>query len=325
MPDNQLKVGKILVTGGAGFIGSHVVDSLLLLGMQVLIVDNYKTGQKENNTEHPLLEIVVGDVADKELMLAVFNRFRPDVVVHAAATYSEPDNWELDVSSNIEGTISVIRAAQFTKVTRFIYLQTSLCYGITPLEQPITLKHPYFSGNYKGGSSYAISKTVGELYLELSGLNFISFRLANTYGPRNLTGPLPAFYKRITEGMKITITDTRRDFIYVDDLVACIVKAVDGKNISGYYNLSTGQDTSIKELFDEVIKQLNPQKTIAFELVSKGEDDVATILTDPQKTIEDFGWRAVTTLKEGIQHSLSYYKAHGLKETYTHLKQINKQ
>jgi len=313
---------KVIVTGGAGFIGSHIVDRLLESGKEVLVIDNYSTGRRENITMGPRLTVVEGTISNAMFVKAVFDSFCPDMVIHAAASYSNPDRWEEDIATNILGTVNIIRASKDHKVRRLIYLQTSLCYGLDPLEQPITLTHPFFSGAYSGGSSYAISKTAGEMYIELSGLDFVSFRLANTYGPRNMTGPLPAFYSGISEDKIIFITDTRRDFIYVDDVVECIIKASDGKGISGYYHLSTGSDYSIKQVFEELNRQLGIRyKKVQF--IQKGQDDVSTILIDPSETRNVFGWSAKISMSEGVSNSIAFYKKYGIKGTFTHLKNIN--
>ena len=122
------------------------------------------------------------------------------------------------------GTSLVARASVSAKVRRLIYLQTALCYGLHPLEQPITLNHPILPT----ASSYAISKTAGEHYVALSGVDWQSFRLANAYGPRNLSGPLPTFYSRLTTGKPCFVMDTRRDFVFVSDLIDLLVQAIDG-------------------------------------------------------------------------------------------------
>ena len=90
----------------------------------------------------------------------------------------------------------------------------------------------------------------------MGGLDFLSFRLANAYGPRNLSGPLPTFYHRLTNNKPCFVMDTRRDFIYIDDLVAVVMKAIDGQGTSGYYHVSSGSDYAIKELFDATVKAL---------------------------------------------------------------------
>ncbi len=245
------------------------------------------------------------------------------VVVHAAASYKDPDDWEEDIETNAKGTINIVRASQEANVKRIVYFQTALTYGLSPVEQPITLNSPLFSGKSEGGSSYAISKTTAEQYIELSGLDFLSFRLANAYGPRNLSGPLPTFYHRLTEGKPCFVMDTRRDFIFVDDLVNVVMGALDGKGSRGYYHISTGTDYSIKELFDSTLKALEITLEEEVAVKERGKDDVYTILIDPSKTEEDFGWSADTPLEEGIRRSIEWYKSHGITQTYTHLKSLN--
>jgi UDP-glucose 4-epimerase len=310
---------KILITGGAGFIGSHLTDQLLKEGYQVLVIDNYQTGRKDNLSPHKNLTIVEGTITDTNLIERVFNEFKPENVVHAAASYKDPNNWMEDAMTNIVGTINIVNASKYTEVKRIIYFQTSLCYGLTPLEQPITINHPLFSAKSEGGSSYAISKTSGEQFIELSGLDFISFRLANAYGPRNLSGPLPTFYHRLVNNKPCFVMDTRRDFIFIDDLIEVVIKAINGKGSKGYYHISTGKDYSIKELFNATIKALNIQLQNEVETCPRGKDDVYTILIDPSKTIKDFNWHAHTPLEEGIKKAVEWYKTYGITQTFTHL------
>lgn len=311
---------KVLITGGAGFIGSHLTDKLLAQGHQVLVIDNFQTGRRDNLTPNPSLTIVEGSIADKALVNKTFADFIPDVVVHAAASYKDPNNWEEDALTNVLGTIYVTEAAKKLEVKRVIYFQTALCYGLKPQEQPITLNHPIQSK----GSSYAISKTAGEQYIELSGLDFISFRLANAYGPRNLSGPLPTFYQRLTTQKPCFIMDTRRDFIYIDDLTAVVLKAIHGEGQRGYYHISSGSDYSIKELFDETLKALDITLDKEVEVRPRNEDDVFTILIDPSKTNKDFQWKVQTLLSEGVAKAIAYYQNYGITQTYTHLKPVEK-
>lgn len=309
---------RVLITGGAGFIGSHLTDRLLADGHLVLVIDNYQTGSPNNLTSHPHLTVIEGSIADKELVDSAFSQFAPDCVVHAAASYKDPDNWEEDAYTNVLGTVHVARAAKRAEVKRIIYFQTALCYGLKPKEQPITLDHIIDSR----GSSYAISKTAGEHYIELSGLDFLSFRLANAYGPRNLSGPLPTFFHRLTTGKSCFVMDTRRDFIYVDDLVSVVVKAINGEGKKGYYHISSGSDYSIKELFDETLLALNIKLEKEVEVRPRNPDDVFTILIDPSKTNHDFNWKVQTPLRVGVKHAIDWYKKHGITQTYTHLKPV---
>ena len=311
---------KILITGGAGFIGSHLTDRLLSEGHEILVIDNFQTGRRNNLKPHARLKVTEGTIADSDLVDRIFQGFEPTHVVHAAASYKDPENWVEDALTNVVGTIHVLKAAKKIPVQRFIYFQTSLCYGLQPLEQPITLDHPIRSG----GSSYAISKTGAEQYIELSGLDYLSFRLANAYGPRNLSGPLPTFYQRLSGGKSCFVVDTRRDFIFIDDLIEVVVRALNGQGNKGTYHISTGKDYSIKELFDAAVGALGIKLEKPVEVRPRNPDDVFTILIDPSKTNRDFGWKASTPLEAGIKRAIEWYKAHGLSQTFTHLKPLEK-
>lgn len=307
---------KILITGGAGFIGSHLADRLLSGGNDVLVIDNFSTGRRDNLKPHPNLTIVEETIADEKLVNDLFDEFKPDQVVHAAASYKDPDNWEEDIQTNVLGSAIVVQASERLKVQRLIYFQTALCYGLKPLEQPITLNHPI----RPEGSSYAISKTAGEQYIELGGFEYISFRLANAYGPRNISGPLPTFYHRLTNDKPCFVMDTRRDFIYIQDLIDVVMMSLDGKGSKGAYHISSGRDFSIKELFDATIQALGIILDEEVEVRPRGEEDAYTILLDPSKTQDDFNWKAITPLDEGVKAAVEYYKMYGITETYTHLR-----
>lgn len=312
---------KVLITGGAGFVGSHLADRLLAGGHKVLALDNYATGRRDNLTPHPNLTVVEGTIAEQAVVDDSFRAFGPDVVVHAAASYKNPDDWFEDARTNVLGTAHVVRASQAAKVKRLIYFQTALCYGLQPLEQPITLTHPIRST----GSSYAISKTGGEQYVDLgglAGLDWISFRLANAYGPRNLSGPLPTFYQRLTQSKPCFVMDTRRDFIYIDDLVQCVMKAIEGRGKKGSYHISSGADYAIKELFDATVKALGIKLDKDVEVRARAADDVFTILLDPSATNRDFDWKVTTPLETGVARAIEYYKRHGITQTFTHLKPV---
>jgi UDP-glucose 4-epimerase len=309
---------KVLITGGAGFIGSHLTDRLLARGDKVLVIDNFATGRPDNLKPHDNLTLVEGTIADTELVDRLFAEFTPEVVVHAAAAYRDPDDWTEDVRTNVLGTTAVVLAAKRSGVRRLIYFQTALGYGLKPVEQPITINYPL----KPEGSSYAISKTSGEQYVELGGMDFISFRLANAYGPRNLSGPLPTFYQRLTANKPCFVMDTRRDFIYIDDLVAVVMKAIDGQGESGYYHISSGSDYSIKELFDATVQALGIKLSQPVEVRPRNPDDAYTILLDPSKTNKMFDWKVETPLETGVSAAIDWYKQNDITQTYTHLKQV---
>jgi UDP-glucose 4-epimerase len=308
---------RVLITGGSGFVGSHLADRLLARNDQVLVIDNFATGRRDNLKPHKNLEVIEETIANQAAMDKIFAQFKPDVVVHAAASYKDPDNWVEDCQTNVLGTVNVLSATKKAGCKRIIYFQTALCYGLNPKEQPVSLTHHFDSR----GSSYAISKTAAEHYVELSGLDFVSFRLANAYGPRNISGPLPTFYHRLTSGKACFVMDTRRDFVFIQDLVDCVERAVDGKG-QGYYHISSGSDFSIKELFDATLAALNMKLEQAVEVRPRHPDDAFTILLDPSRTNKDFAWNVKTSLNAGVKAAIDYYKAYGIEQTFTHLRAV---
>jgi UDP-glucose 4-epimerase len=307
---------NVLITGGAGFIGSHLTDRLLERGDRVVVIDNFSTARRDTLPARDNLTLLEATIADESAVQGAFEEADPQVVVHAAASYKDPDAWAEDSRTNAVGTANVVRAAQAAGVSRFVYFQTALCYGVHPLEQPITLAHPLDPKD----SSYAISKTAGEWYVRLSGLDWVSFRLANVYGPRNLSGPLPTFFQRLSEGKPVFVVDTRRDFVFVDDFADVAMKAIDGGGESGVYHASSGTDVSIKELFDATVKAMGIELDEEVEVRPRNPDDAPSILLDPTKTESDFSWAARTSLEDGVAKAVAYYKEYGVAETFTHLK-----
>ena len=314
---------KVLITGGGGFIGSHLADRVLSEGGQALVIDNYRTGRRDNLKPQAGLTVIEGSIADKSLVDDAFESFRPDHVVHAACSYHDPDDWAEDSCTNVMGTVHVIPAAEKIGMSgRFIYYQTALRYGLVPKEQPITLTHPIVGA----GSSYAVSKTAAELYINMSSLDYVTFVLANCYGPRNISGPLPTFYHRLSQGLSCFVTDTRRDFVYVSDLIDVTILALGGKGRKGSYHVSSGSDMAIKELFDATVSAMELPSDTPVDVRERNPDDVYTILLDPGVTESDFAWKTKVALSEGVPSTVAYYKEFGINQTYTHLRhEENKQ
>lgn len=310
---------KILVTGGLGQVGSHVTEMLLDRGDSVLVIDNLATGRREHLNEHSNLEVVIDTIADKALVDRLVEKFQPEVLVHTAASYKDPEDWYNDALTNVVGGANLIKAAKAHGVRRFIYFQTALCYGVKPLQQPIRLDHPKLPAN----SSYAISKTAAEDYLEISGIDFVTFRLANVVGPRNVSGPLPIFYQRLSEGKRCFVTKARRDFVFVKDLARAVLRAVDGAG-SGTYHFSSGTDIAIKELYDAVVAAMSLGEYPEPEIRDLGPDDAPSILLDPSRTFEDFGRIEFTPLKETVAAAVEYYAEYGVQGGFTHLRHEDK-
>ena len=307
---------KVLITGGSGFIGSHLADRHVERGDTVLALDNYETGRRDNLVIRDGLSVAEGSIADQAFVDAQFDAFGPDVVIHAAASYKDPNDWVGDSVTNVAGTAAVTQASVRHEVSRFVYFQTALCYGLHPDTQPIGIEHELRPWD----SSYAISKTAAEAYIRMSGLDYMSFRLANGYGPRNISGPLPTFFHRLTNGQKCFVMDTRRDFIYIDDLVDVVVRAADGEGESGAYHISSGSDFSIRELFDATVDAMGIELEEEVEVRERHPDDAYSILLDPSKTAAAFpGWEASFDLGEGVRRAVRYYMEFGIDQTYTHL------
>ena len=306
---------KVFITGGFGQVGSHIAELLLARSDEVMAIDNFATGRREHLTTQNRLHMVEGSIADKDLVDRLIGDFKPDALVHTAASYKDPDDWYGDALTNVVGSVNVIQAAKANKVGRFTYFQTALCYGLKPQHQPIRLDHPKLPGN----SSYSISKTAAEDYLELSGLDYVTFRLANVVGPRNVSGPLPIFFQRLSEGKRCFVTAARRDFVFVKDLAKAAVRAADGTG-HGAYHFSSGTDVAILELYNAVVEAMALNEYPEPEVRQLGPDDAASILLDPSRTFADFGNIQFTPLKETVRAAVEYYRTHGVVGGYTHLK-----
>ena len=306
---------KIFVSGAAGQVGSHVVDEALGRGDEVVGIDNFETGRPEHVVKNAKYRFVQGSIGDTSLINQVFEDFKPDVVVHTAAAYKDPDDWVTDVETNTKGMVNLVSASKNTGVSRFIYFQTALIYGVKPDVNPVPLNHPRRVDN----SSYSISKGAAEDYLVLSGLDYVTFRLANVVGPRNVSGPLPIFFQRLSEGKKCFVTPARRDFVFVGDLVKAVVRAADGTG-SGAYHFSSGGDVAIIELYNEVVKAMGLSEYPEPEVRELTPDDAASILLDPSRTVADFGKIEFTPLATTVWNAVKYYQEFGVTGGYTHLK-----
>ena len=307
---------RVLVTGAAGFIGSHLADRLILEGHEVVGVDSLETGRLSN--VHPDVDFHQLDIAGSPLALMERVAHEPvDAIAHCAASYADRHNWERDSRTNVLGTVNVCKTARLLDAQRIVYLQTALCYGHDPygpgtVPWPLTVDQPLNPDN-----SYAISKTAAEQYIRHTGLSWVSLRLANVYGPRNLSGPIPTFYKRITEGAECVVTDSRRDFVFIHDLLDVLVPALEGVG-DGVYHVSTGRDYAISDALDAVVDALEPAAaTVTY--VDRPPDDSPSILLDATATSIQYDWTASTTLADGIAQAVDWYAANGVERTFTHL------
>jgi UDP-glucose 4-epimerase len=257
------------------------------------------------------------DIASHEFQ-ALYDEIKPDLVIHAAASYKDPkDHWS-DGRTNVMGCIQVGRLAKEHKTKRVVYFQTALCYGLNP-PSPVDTDDPLRPWD----TSYALSKTAGEQYLMMADIPLTVFRLAHICGPRNISGPIPTFYKKIAAGEKVTITDSRRDFVYIDDLVYLIQKIAwgYGPELSRIqvYHVSSKKDWPILAVYLFVAQAMGKMDG-ELQILPGGADDAKTILLNNGTTRTQFKWAPEVGLQEGIRRAVEWYKANGVGDTYTHLK-----
>jgi UDP-glucose 4-epimerase len=305
---------RLLITGGAGCLGSNLIEEYSAQGDEILVIDNFATGSREALAALPRLEIVDGTVADRQMVEAAFNRFAPTHVIHSAASYKDPNDWREDVATNVTGTINTVEAARHVSVKRFVYLQTALCYG-RPERVPIPVEHPT-----RPFTSYGISKTAGEAYLAISDLPWVSLRLANITGPRLAIGPVPTFYKRLKSGQECFCTDTVRDFLDISDFLALMRIVLRDDAPTGVFNVSTGEGHTIAEVFSTIAACLGTTVPEPVRVVPAAADDVPAVVLDPSRTRATLGWRAELSLSESIARVVRWYDIYGVPVIHSHLR-----
>lgn len=306
---------RVFITGGAGCLGSNLTERYLEAGVPVFVLDNLATGHRGSLPDaHPLMTFVEGSVTDRDLVECAFARFRPTHVIHSAAAYKDPDDWLGDARTNVEGTIVVVQAAKAAGLKRFVNFHTALGYG-RPETLPIPADAPA-----RPFTSYGVSKQAGESYLAMSGLPYVSLRLANVTGPRLAIGPIPTFYTRLKVGKGCFCSRTIRDFIDMDDFFLMMDLVMRDDAPSGVFNVSTGTGHSIREIFDIVVDHLGVTLKEPVPEVDPGADDIPAVVLDPAKTIATFGWQPRYTFEQTIRRMLAWYDKHGVTAIYSHLK-----
>ena len=306
---------RILITGGAGCLGSNLTDRYIEAGHDVLVIDNFATGHRGSLPEgHSRLTIMQGSIVECALVQRAFSDFKPTHVIHSAAAYKDPNDWVTDARTNVEGTIHVVQAAGASRVLRFVNFHTALCYG-RPDHIPIPVDAPV-----RPFTSYGVSKQAGENYLAMSGLPFVSLRLANVTGPRLAIGPIPTFYTRLKAGKPCFCSRTIRDFIDMDDFFSIVDLTLNEHAPTGIFNVSTGTGHTIKEIFDIVVDHLKIISTEPVPQVDPGTDDVPAVVLDPSKAAETFGWVPRYGFEQTIRRMLAWYDQHGVTAIYTHLR-----
>lgn len=308
---------RILITGGAGSLGANFLDRQASRGAQepTLVIDNFATSARESlDADSDIFEVASGSVADRELVDELFDRFRPTHVLHAAASYKDPDDYAEDGLTNVMGTKLVVDAALRTGVRRFVNLQTALCYG-RPDSVPIPIDAPL-----RPFTSYGVSKTAGERIVLNSGLNAISLRLANVTGPRLSIGPIPTFYTRLKAGKACFCSDTIRDFLDMEDFLDLLDLALQDDAPRGAFNGSTGVGHSIKDVFDVIAGHLGAVPAEPPPIVPPGADDVHAVVLDSSETMRALGWSPKVDFEQSLKKMLDWYDVNGVRAVYAHLK-----
>ena len=308
---------RILITGGAGCLGSNLIEHWLPMGHEIFVIDNFATGKREVVPNVAGLKVEEGSIADDTIVNRCFADFKPEVVVHSAASYKNPDDWEEDTRTNILGSIHVSRAAKVNSVSRLINFQTALCYG-NPKQLPIPITHPTAPF-----TSYGITKTAGEQFMLLSNLPTLTLRIANVTGPRLAIGPIPTFYKRLKAGQSCFCSETSRDFLDMADFLDFMDLAIKLDSPTGTFNVSSGEAHSIKEIFDLVADYLELGR-IEVPVVPPAKDDVPIVVLDSSETEKTFQWKAKVDFKDIIIRQLDWYEKHGINDVYSHLKSATK-
>ncbi len=303
---------RALVTGGAGFIGSHIVEELLQMGASVRVLDNFSTGKRENlDALKGALEIQEGDLRDTDTVkAAVINM---DLVFHLAAFVSVPQSMlepENCFSINVAGTATLLEAARQAGVRKVVLSSSTAVYGNTTIfptdeETPLNPLSPY-----------ALSKQVNELYARLYTHTFnlpvVALRYFNVYGPRQnpdsaYAAAISIFTRRLVNAEPITIYgDGRqsRDFIFVKDVVRANLQASESEAAGEAYNICTGHETSLLDLLEELSEISDHQPEVRFEAPRPG--DIYRSQGNPEKAAKDMGFRAGVSLAEGLAQTVDW-------------------
>ena len=301
---------RIIVTGGAGFVASHIVDADITAGHKVIVVDNLSTGKRGN--VHPEARLVEMDVSDPGLV-DLFCTEKPDLVNHHAANASVSRSVReplFDASQNVLGTLNVLEAASQADVGKVIYISSGGAMYGTVEYLPMDEDHPA-----NPVSPYALSKYTGERYVQLYGkvygLRWTSLRYANVYGPRQdpygEAGVVAIFCQNLQDGVVPEIHwdgEQSRDFVYVGDCAYANLLALEGGDGQAY-NVGTGIGTSINTLFHTLMdiagQDLTPRRG------PRRPGDARYSYLDCGKIERELGWQARASLREGLERTWDHF------------------
>lgn len=304
---------KILVTGGAGFIGSHVVDRLIHAGYEVVVVDDLSTGRRRN--VHRQATFYEMDILSPKLA-KVFERERPRYVSHHAAqidvrrSVTEP---QFDAQVNVIGSLNLLECARKYDVERIVYASSGGAVYGEPRTLPCDESHPVAPLSPYGANKYIVEHYL-RMYQANHAIDYTVLRYANVYGPRQNpegeAGVVAIFAWQMLKGAETIINgdgEQERDFVYVGDCVAANLSALEG-NVNGIYNIGTGVGTSINEIHELLAWETGYRGATVHGPAQVGE--TRRIYLASQKAATDFPWRAQHSLKDGLRKTVEYFVAH---------------
>lgn len=304
---------KILVTGGAGFIGSHIVDKLISIGHEVVIIDNLSTGKEENiNTKAKFYK---ADICDKNNIDNIFDEEEFEIVYHEAAHASvreSVDDPAFDANTNILGSLNILEACVKSKVKKIIFASTGgALYGdaeILPTPEDYDVKPV---------SPYGVAKLSIEQYLYYykfqHNLNYTVLRYANVYGPKQdpfgEAGVVAIFSQKIVAGDQPIINgkgEQTRDYVFVGDVVSANIKALEGNKSCESYNVGTGRQVSVNELFKAIANISGKEVKEVHGPEPKGEQRTSAL--SYEKIKDDLGWEPEVGLEDGLRETYEWFK-----------------
>lgn len=301
-------MSKILVTGGAGFIGSHLVDRLISLGHKVIVIDNLYTGKYENINKDAFFVNI--DITSYDDLDFIFYNEKPDYVYHLAAQTNLRKSIEypiLDAETNIMGSLNIFKLCEEYGVKKVIFTSTGAVYSDNNIP---------WSENAETEplSPYGLSKLTAEKYLQNFGVPFSILRLANVYGPRQLGGESGIVSILINDILNDRVpkmfggTQTR-DFIYIDDVVDVLIKFMDKTSIfnPNIFNVGTSIQTSIFEIADMISNEMNYDGK--YEFLGKLDGELVQSALDNYKLKCLLEWEPKTVIEAGIKKTIDYFRA----------------
>lgn len=298
---------RVLVTGGAGFIGSHIVDALAASGARVAVLDNLSTGKTENT--RPDVGFYRGDLLDREFVFQCVDRERPEVIIHQAAQASAPKSLADpagDAGINIVGSVNLLEAARAGRARKVVYASSAAVYG-NPRRLPLDHLHPADPLSFYGLSKYTVERYLA-LYGELYGLDYTVLRYANVYGPRQDArgegGVVAVFADRLLRGEQPVIYgdgEQTRDFIHVSDVVTANLCAM-GQGSRMAFNIGTGRPVTVNRLFQILKNATGYSGRPLYGPPRPG--DIRDSWLEDSRAGEALGWTARLDLEQGIKYTL---------------------